>query len=97
MINVETERRSIEFLKQPLDWPCWPACPVRRKKGDHSLPDTGVVFDDQTFAIKELRDAIKPTVYRVCIFSMTAADLDSCEKHEYESVEALVADGWEVD
>ena len=88
MIDVQKERqsKSISFLKRPHVWPCWPVCPVKRHVGQGMLPDIGIVVADGTWI-----------VYRISLFTATAADLESCEKHEYETVEALVADGWEVD
>ena len=85
MKDIQTERRSIEFLKQPKRWGCWPACPVKRYVKQGEWPDMGVVLADGWI------------VYRVNLFMLTKEQLDSCEKHEYDSVEALVSDGWEVD
>ena len=86
MMDVQTERESIDFLKRPHVWPCWPVCPVKRYVEQGKFPDTGVILADGTWI-----------VYRICLFLLTKGELESCEKHEYESVEALVADGWEVD
>jgi len=84
---------TLEFLANPDRWPNWPVCPVKRSCSDKQYiegddrPQCGVVFDQP-----------KPTVYRVNMFSIgPSTDLTKFEKHEYESLEALVADGWVVD
>lgn len=83
----DTDKIDVEFLKSPGRWPCWPCCPVRRSTGvQGGFPDHGIVLAE-----------CASIVYWVNLFFFSMEDLKTCEKHEYESAEAMVADGWEVD
>lgn len=81
----------VHFMKHAELWPRWPVLPVK-KRVDGQFPICAVMFDGLP----------KPTVFlaNLCMVEngkMTATELYKGQHWVYESFEALVADGWEVD
>lgn len=85
--RIKRERDDVVMLKNPDLWPRWPLCPVKRydKSKPHGFPDCGVVTEGRF------------VVFMVNLYRVSPGVFDSCEKHEYESYEDMVADGWMVD
>lgn len=91
---MQTRFDDLKFLQDPDQWPNRPICPVKRygrTKQPGGFPETGLVLAGGTI------------VYMVNLWELAAvpseakARIESAEKHEYKSLEALVADGWLVD
>lgn len=84
--------QDIEFLKNSMQWPRWPMCPVRRRDGDSTNQFcTGVV----------LSFAGPPRVYKLNVFNLPKVDtwaeaLEGVEFKEYPTLEDLVVE-WSVD
>ena len=77
---------DVAFLKNPNKWPNL-VCPVKKRVENDNWPKCGVVFKE-------------PIVYVVSMYSMkdvSDEEWDKLEKHEYNSFEEMVADGWIVD
>lgn len=72
-------------------WPAWPLLPVKR--GDMSLKNKnlGVLYATKEFC------AGKMTVFHVNLFDLPEGSLRDVPQTSYESVEAMLADGWQVD
>lgn len=89
--DPETEKA---LMQDPDDWPCWPMLPVKRystKEG--SWPETGLMI-----AKSNVAGGVEPTVYMLNLFGEhTIKEFIECKKHKYESLDALVDDGWIVD
>ncbi len=81
------------FLQNQHDkWPNYPVCPVKsttKKEDGSNWPVMGLVV------------AGTPTVYKTNMFALTTGpikpQLESVDKDEYDSFQAMVADGWIVD
>lgn len=102
--RIMRERDDLAYLKNCGMWPRWPYCPVKnqtnetiRKERKDSFPVCGVVFDENPLG-KGGPIWATPTVYLLNIFAgWTAEQFKECKKYEYESLEAMVADGWVID
>lgn len=86
------EFHDVKFLVEHENWPAWPVCPVKRYDGkDKSgFPTGGIVW------------VCKPTVLVVDMFVISGCNYEGAkakaeEVFEYESFDAMVADGWMVD
>jgi len=78
-----------DMIKHPDAWPQWPYLPVKRRKGAKATLECGVIYEGT--GIKTVRVAnlfALPTEYQ---------DFLTLPKYEYDSVDALLADGWVVD
>ena len=91
---MTTQRQfdDVRFLSHHDEWPCFPACPVKRYDGKDrgGFPTCGIVW------------ACKPTVLVVNMFGISGCNYEGAkakaeEVIEYESFDAMVADGWIVD
>jgi hypothetical protein len=86
------------MIRQYDTWPRWPFLPLKRK--NHNLKDKnlGVLL-----ATQEHADAVKGSgkfrVYHVYMFQPPKgkAEWDAAPRTEYDTVEAMLADGWIVD
>ena len=79
---------ELEMMKSPEDWPMYPYLPVKRYR-DGGLPDVGVMVKDGGPRIHHT-DALAVVTLPQHLVSLLPA-------HEYESFDALLADGWQVD
>ena len=84
MTDFRKRQKSIEFMKHPDLWPRWPILPVVIRGSD---PKSGVMI--------ELNKRVEPIVYEGYMFDM--ANINDMPPIEYDSFEALVDAGWEVD
>ena len=82
--------RDAAMIALPINWPMWPFLPLKRRDNDLEARNLGVLFDDG----KKSKGKI---VYHCYVFGMKPDTLKTCPKTEYESVSALLADGWVVD
>jgi hypothetical protein len=92
---AERRRADAEFVRSAMMWPVWPYLPVKRK--DNSLKDKNLGI---LYATEELVKKGKPTVYHLYLFDLPRDKKlsdPSIPKTEYESVEAMLDDGWMVD
>ena len=88
-MSIERPIDDVEFLRQGK-WPNWPFCPVKRyEKGELQC---GLVYDN-------MDDGVVPMVLMINLFALSITEevYDGLEKHKYDSIELLVADGWMVD
>jgi len=91
MTNELTERQAFDlaFLSHPERWPMAPVCCVKRSVQGESWLCCGVVV------------GMIPTVFKINIYQLISTsetvDWKTVEKHEYETMRALVLDGWMVD
>lgn len=79
---------SKEFIEKPNDWPNWPLLPVvnRQERAD-GMPEAGIIHAAALTRIRLVNlfdDQIK-------------AKWETCEKLEFDDVQALVDAGWEPD
>ena len=85
--NTEVDvQLHIDFLKSPESWPHFPLCPVKRYEQEDKPPRTGVVLSSQP-----------NTVVGLNVFLVSREKFKTAERWEYDSVEAVVADGWLID
>lgn len=82
------EQRSLEFLRTPDEWPNWPLCPVKKRMVTNVANDVGLVIEGPS--------GTEPVVF-LCNLWRVKEDFDTATQLKYESLEALVADGWMVD
>lgn len=77
-----------EMINKPESWPSWPFLPVKRL--DHSLENKnlGVLIDEH--------DGIK-TVVHVNFFDLPQNGLENKPRTEYANLDAMIADGWQLD
>ncbi len=95
--KVKSEKllSDLEFIKFCGGWPCWPYLPIKR--GEHYPEDCMLLWagnwsDDNT-------PRFPLAVYNCNLWSLpkTVEEFKAKKFKEYESVEALLADGWVVD
>lgn len=80
---TDEEVNDAEMIRRPHLWPCWPYLPVKNpRQQTDGWPKLGLIFTGM------------PTT--VVLTDLISCDMDA-EKKQYETVEALVADGWMVD
>jgi hypothetical protein len=78
------EKNDVEWLKNPSFWAGdGMMCPVKKRDYFTNPKSLGVVFSDQGS--------------KVFLGNMFLGDIDFDNPIAYETFEALVADGWEVD
>ena len=83
---------DLAYLRDDNAWVNWPVQTVKKRKADHSMPDCGlvspgcrVVYDANLWGLPQDENGIVKPISTWPI------------KATYESVEAMLADGWEVD
>ena len=81
--------RDIERMQQLDQWPRWPVLPVKKYKEQGQMPALGVMHINHV-----LPNDGKPRVYECSMFDQIT---DETHFVEYDSLEALVADGWMID
>lgn len=94
---TKSQLEDLKFLKDQ-NWPHWPVCCLKRPKKSVGMPEAGSVF----YMTIERN---KPTVYLTSIWAITKhmtqeaqfGHLDAVGNIEYDSIEAMLADGWQVD
>lgn len=81
-------------------WPHWPFLPMKQRLEKHSCPNPGLIFDKTPLLKKIDRNAeCYRTVYFANFWAVASGEvkLSTAEKKVYESVDAMIADGWMVD
>ncbi len=82
---------DLQFISEPARWPNVVILPVKKHIATGKMPQMGLVMQPS----RELpRLAPHPVVY---LGNMWDPELKISDVIEYESLEALVADGWVVD
>lgn len=80
------------------NWPCWPTLPIKRK--NHSIADKnlGILVATQEY-VDALKGKSKIVVYHVYMYGLpkTKEEWAAAPKTEYDTIDALLADGWIVD
>lgn len=82
-----TYSRDLAHISNPDGWNTWPVCPLKRNQGR----ECGVIFDASSV------EAGRWTVYIVNMFALKSTDLETVKQYKYETPDALLADGWQVD
>lgn len=81
---VLSERDDAEMMKRPNLWPAWPILPLKRKKGPGESEEGFIA------------DSLQPNrVYLANMFMIGV--INPLPFQDYDSPEAIVADGWKVD
>ena len=82
--KVDRAHDDVVFLGNPDKWPAWPLCPVKGYRNGELV--CGAVCEGSLMVVEGN------------IFSgWTAETYADAKKWQYDSFEAMVADGWEVD
>jgi hypothetical protein len=88
------------MIRQTMRWPRWPMLPLKRKNNSLEDWNLGVLLDTKANddALKG-KPGSKFTVYHVYMFDppKDKAGWDAAPKTEYDTLTALLADGWVVD
>lgn len=102
--RIKDERDDLSFLNRPGMWPNWPMCPVKSHAEKHkdSPTDfiaTGIVFDTAPIGDQKYPNGkAQPEVVMLNMFGgWTPEQFKAAKRFKYDSIEELVADGWEVD
>jgi len=81
---------DLRYLNDPGLWVMYPVLPVKKSSKDGGWPKMGIVVDGGG-----------SVVYEKNMFELVTGpimeQLKDSTKHEYPTMEALVADGWVVD
>ena len=83
MMEKTVPQTSLEFMRDPNEWPTWPVLPVKRR----GSMDVGLMLEGQG-------NKAAPIVYLTNLF---IRDFENCEQKKYEDLEGVVDDGWVVD
>jgi hypothetical protein len=75
------------MMSTPADWPLRPLLPVKRRRAPGQWPEPGIIHEAE------------PTVVRLDypLRPLTLALLRTLAARRYDSLSALLADGWVVD
>jgi len=84
--EILDDRDSVEMMRRPNIWPQWPILPLN--KGRLPALQEGLYLDAEGY---------ENTVVLCNLFLFDGGKMESYEKVKYDSIEAVVADGWEVD
>lgn len=79
---------DIEMIKDPTRWPSYPFLPVKKLNGTPTVYDFGLVHAARPTIVTEANLFRLPATYE---------QYKALGGKQYESIEALVADGWIVD
>lgn len=72
------------FIRDDDSWPNWPLLPIKRPKKDEGWPETALITAGE-----------KTVVIHAGMFD--GQGIHDAKRTSYDSIEALVADGWRVD
>ena len=86
MPAVSDYAKDLAMAQDPNRWPVWPQLPLIKRDGSH---EAGRLFNGSLSD-----DTVSPVVYLGLIYTPITT---RTEKVEYESLEAVFADGWRVD
>lgn len=86
-------REDLAFMKEPTRWPAWPFLPMKKPNKEQGWPDNGVLLDSGELG---KGTKVEPIIYRFNIFGDVPFDRSKITK-KYDSLEAVQADGWQVD
>ncbi len=85
-LSMESE---IKMMRNPNVWPRWPVLPVVNRN-EPGWPECGIMINE-----------CKPIVYLIGMFELKAGvlseSLKDVKKAEFQTYEALIQAGWEVD
>jgi hypothetical protein len=92
---ARAEQDHLAMMRNANRWPVWPLLPLQhrsRKSADGSpFRETGFMFEDGNTG------KAKPVVYiGVMYFHLMGLKLEDLPVEQYDSLEAVVAAGWEV-
>jgi len=78
------------FIQNPNRWPQWPFLPIKRRDKTLANKNLGILCDTEDSKI---------IVYHVNLFDLPKVSLSdpSIPKTNYDSIDALLIDDWEVD
>ncbi len=80
--DLTEDERNILFIKDLNRWPRWPYLPIKRSVSS-GWPELAFLYADNNTLVQRANNPFWPG--------------SEGESTTYESVEALVADGWKVD
>jgi hypothetical protein len=90
---TDLDQRSVDWLRDPDKWVHRSVCPVKRYRAGK------VRFDHLEVGLVVAHEP--SIVYIKNLFMMESGSISpqlaDCQRYEYESIEALVRDGWMVD
>lgn len=96
---------DLAFFQDPDRWPNQPLCPVKNPRilqdgsprTNGGMPACGLLYENTTPVISGL-PRVQPIVYLVGLFDdRQGKPIKSFPAKQYDSLEAMVADGWIVD
>ena len=92
---MQTENASLQMMQDASRWPVWPLLPLRHRS---RRAQDGSGFHEMGFLIEDgCTGKAAPKVYIGLIFFQSMGlKLSDLPVEEYPTLEALVADGWEV-
>lgn len=92
--------RDPELIRDSRQWPAWPWLPVKRPPGDPETADSevGLIYEEDVAADGVVRvfEATGATAQSLMAGHLIAGR-DLPVRVEYDSLEAMLEDGWRVD
>jgi hypothetical protein len=98
--------RAKEWLSNPGQWSCWPYCPMSKMikpsevpEGTHPSAVLTTSKGTELLGVVCGTNVPVPTVW-VCnmlLIPMSPERFVKLPKFEYQSIDAMLADGWDVD
>lgn len=99
--RIKDERDDVAFLNRPGMWPSWPMCPVKSHVEKHKDSPTDFIAAGLVFDFTDLTERNPKPTPEVVMLNMfggwTSEQFKAAKRWKYNSIEELVADGWEVD
>lgn len=83
-VSSRAERERTMLRNEDM-WPKWPVLPLKRYRGQGAM-EPGCLYSGQG-----------PVVFLTSMYKLSSAALSNMPMVSYESYDALMADGWQVD
>jgi hypothetical protein len=87
----KNDERNLILQRGGKYWPSWPFLPIKRKDNRLENKNLGFLYHDAVHSDGKVR------VYHAYMFDMPGVKLSDIPTTEYDSVDAMLADGWVVD
>ena len=95
MSSFSEQQEEIKMMTTPWEWPAWPFLPVKKHSSTPGeWPECALMADLGNAGFSN----VLPVIYEGNLFNFGNEPFDKDKViARYESIDALVADGWVVD
>lgn len=87
-MNEWTKDRDKKMISNPLDWPSWPFLPIKRWQENASQLETALIY---------VKDPLRVVTGNLFHLPKDYEKFRELPAVEYDTIDAILADGWVVD